>query len=491
MGASAAAFAPTVAWADTRDRLNPRSIAVGDVGPQSGTFWARGRREGRLVVQISTNDAFRDAREVYGPMAGPGSDFTSRMEIKDLPHNQQVYWRATLERAGSRAEWMVGSFRTAGPDRDIRFAFGGDTGGQGFGIDDSRGGMTIFDGIRQQKPDFLMHLGDLVYSDQPFKPKVSLPNGKTWTNLVTPETGKVSETLDELRGRFRYNHIDDNFRQMLTEVPILHTWDDHEAKNNRWPGMSFRDARYKATNVNPINCRARRAFFEYTPILGDRIYRKVPYGPALDVFLVDARSYRGPNSTNRQEHYGPASEWFGPCQRDWLKRELRKSTATWKVIGCDMPLGIRSGGEKRPSDNATNGDGPPLGREIEIANILADIKANGVQNVVWLTADLHYATATEYHPDRAIFKDFNPFWEFMAGPLNAGTGVLHKLDNTFGPRTDWASLSEDTERHLAPSEGKQYYGIVEINGKSRQLTVRFYDAAGRELRKQIIEPMGT
>ena len=488
LGASAAAFAPTVAWADTGERLNPRSIAIGDVGPNSGTFWARGRRQGTLVVQLASNPEFTGARELRGAVASAATDFTAKLRVTDLPEGQRSYWRATIDHAGDRAEWMVGSFLTAGADRDVRFAWGGDTGGQGFGIDDSRGGMTIFDAIRQQKPDFLMHLGDLVYSDQPFPEKISLPSGGTWRNLVTPETAKVSETLAELQGRFRYNHIDDNFRQMLTEVPILHTWDDHEAKNNRFPGMTFRDSRYQTSSVDVLNCRARRAFFEYTPIVGSKIYRKVPYGPLLDVFLLDTRSYRGPNSQNEQAHYGPASEWLGPCQRDWLKRELRASTATWKIIGCDMPLGIRSGGEKRKSDNATNGDGPPLGRELEIANILRDLKANGVRNTVWLTADLHYATATRYHPDNAKYKDFLPFWEFMAGPLNAGTGVLHKLDDTFGATTEWASIPAGLERHLPPSEGKQYYGVVEIAAKTAVMTVRFYDAAGREIHQQSIEP---
>lgn len=444
-----------------------------------------------MVVQIADNADFRNPRELWGSAASTATDYTAKLRVEDLPANQRVFWRGTLEQAGDRAEWMMGSFLTAGADRDVRFAWGGDTGGQGFGIDDSRGGMTIFDAIRQQKPDFLMHLGDLVYSDQPFPEKIALPNGQTWRNLVTPETAKVSETLDELRGRFRYNHIDDNFRQMLTEVPILHAWDDHEAKNNRYPGMPIKDARYKAYNVDPINLRARRAFFEYTPIMGDRIYRKVPYGPLLDVFLLDTRSYRGPNSKNDQPTYGPAAEWLGPCQRDWLKRELKASTATWKIIGCDMPLAMLSGGGKKNSDNATNAAGPPLGRELEIANILSDIKANGVQNTVWLTADLHFATSTRFHPDNARFKDFLPFWEFMAGPLNAGTGVRHELDDTFGATTEWASIPEGIERHLAPSEGKQYYGIIEIAATGGRMTVRFYDAAGKELHQQIIEPAGT
>ena len=35
----------------------------------------------------------------------------------------------------------------------------------------------------------------------------------------------------------------------------------------------------------------------------------------------------------------------------------------------------------------------------------------------WITADVHYCAAHEYHPTRAKFTDFDPFWEFVAGPL--------------------------------------------------------------------------
>ena len=69
-----------------------------------------------------------------------------------------------------------------------------------------------------------------------------------------------------------------------------------------------------------------------------------------------------------------------------------------------------------------NGDGgPPLGRELEIADLLRFLRKERVRNVVWITGDVHYAAAHHYHPERARFTDFDPFWEFVAGPLHAGT----------------------------------------------------------------------
>jgi alkaline phosphatase D len=78
-------------------------------------------------------------------------------------------------------------------------------------------------------------------------------------------------------------------------------------------------------------------------------------------------------------------------------------------------------------------DGAPLGREFEIADLLSFIKHAGVRNTVWITADMHYTAAHYYDPNRAVFQDFDPFWEFVSDPLHAGTWAPSDLDNTFGP----------------------------------------------------------
>ena len=79
-------------------------------------------------------------------------------------------------------------------------------------------------------------------------------------------------------------------------------------------------------------------------------------------------------------------------------------------------------------------DGPPRGRELEIADLLSFIKHAGVRNTVWMTADVHYTAAHYYDPNKAAFQDFEPFWEFVSGPLHAGSLGPNELDKTFGPQ---------------------------------------------------------
>ena len=46
----------------------------------------------------------------------------------------------------------------------------------------------------------------------------------------------------------------------------------------------------------------------------------------------------------------------------------------------------------------------PLGRELEIAELLSFAKRHGIKNMVWLTADVHYTAAHHYSPDRAAYQ---------------------------------------------------------------------------------------
>ncbi|MDQ3305899.1 MAG: alkaline phosphatase D family protein, partial [Actinomycetota bacterium] len=152
----------------------------------------------------------------------------------------------------------------------------------------------------------------------------------------------MAETLNEFRGNHKYNLLDDNVRRFNAEVPLFAQWDDHETTNNWFPGEILDDPRYSEREVDVLSARANQAFHEFTPIRlapgdDDRIYRSVSYGPSLDLFFLDMRTYRGPNSPNVQTEASEATALLGERQLRWLQVELRCSKATWKVIASDMP----------------------------------------------------------------------------------------------------------------------------------------------------------
>jgi alkaline phosphatase D len=104
---------------------------------------------------------------------------------------------------------VTGRFRTAPSDRrSISFVWSGDTAGQGWGIDESRGGMRTYAAMLKNRPDFFIHSGDTIYADGPIAAEQKMPNGEIWRNIVTEDKSKPAETLAEFRCNYKYNLLD-------------------------------------------------------------------------------------------------------------------------------------------------------------------------------------------------------------------------------------------------------------------------------------------
>jgi alkaline phosphatase D len=477
-------------------------IQIGDACGERAIVWSRADRDARLIVEWDTSDTFANARTVRGPYALATSDYTARVDLTGLPAGEPIFLRVRFQGLNNDrafSEPCSGHFRAAPWKRGrLRFVWGGDTAGQGFGINPDFGGMRIYETMRLREPDFFLHSGDTIYADAPIEAEKMVEDGKLWRNLVTEEKSKVAETLAEFRGAYRYNLRDENVRRFNAEVPQIWQWDDHEVVNN-WSDSKDLTAHgaYTEKGVPLLVARASRAFLEYAPLRpagadeSERVYRHIPHGPLLDMFVIDMRSYRGPNTYNRQPEPGPDTAFLGGTQLAWLQDGLLNSRATWKVIAADMPLGLlvddgkdREG--RRRFEGVANGEGAALGRELEFARLLKFIKDKTIRNVVWLTADVHYTAAHYYDPAKAKFTDFDGFWEFVAGPLNAGSFGPAVADDTFGMQVVFQKYPP--EQNSSPLAGYQFFGQVEI-GEDRAMTVALIDIDGTTVFEKTLSPV--
>jgi len=501
-----------------RRRLTlPSGISTGDVTSNSAVLWSRASGPGRLVASIRRTDV--DGRVLTGrhafervlrsSWAGGTTDFTAKIQAQGLPAGSRFQLTLRFEdENGALGEAAQGSFTTAaGPaaagrgqqggsgGRGQSFVWTGDTAGQGWGINEEIGGMSGYRAMHRTRPDFFIHSGDTIYADGPIAAEVAEPDGQTWKNLVTEEVSKVAETLNEFRGRHRYNMMDANIRAMYADVPVIAQWDDHETHNNWWPGERIEDSRYTVRDIDVLAARGRQAWQEYVPIADARalrrgtsgfeparIYRRIGRGPQLDIFALDMRTYKGENTQGLEPKSTPI---LGEEQLQWLIREVTNSRATWKVISADLPLGVIVPDGAGQESIANRNDGAPLGRELELARVLKAFKDHKVRNVVWLTADVHYCAAHHYSPERAAFKDFDPFWEFVAGPINAGSFGPNALDQTFGPQVVFAKAGYTNQ---SPRSGEgQFFGHVELDDEDI-FSVSLRDAAGTVLWSRKLEP---
>jgi alkaline phosphatase D len=504
MGAAAllgSVAAPRISRAAARPIIT-HGIQSGDAAFDRAILWSRADRPANAVFEWSTTDSFKDVTTLPKVAALPESDFTVKIMATGLPSDQDIFYRVKFQDLSDttvESEPLVGHFRTAPTDlRDVSFTWSGDTVGQGWGIDEDRGGMKAYATMLKHQPDFFIHSGDNIYADGVLQAEVKLPDGSTWKNLVTPEKSKPAETLDEFRGQYKYNFMDKNVLALYAQVPVFTQWDDHEVMNN-WSDSKVIGDPYTEKSIALLAARAAQAYHEYMPIAAlpeepNRVYRRIAYGPLLDVFMLDMRSYRGPNGDNLETTEGGKAAFLGATQLAWLKRELVSSKALWKVIAADMPLSLVVWNDAKNLKGfeavSNHENGAPRGRELEFADLLRFMKAAGVHNIIWLTADVHYTAAHYYDPNKAQFQDFDPFWEFVSGPIHAGTFGPNDLDTTFGPEVKFVKAPDPgaANQNLSPAAGYQFFGHVAIKADTGVMTVTLRDTADTALWSTDLEP---
>ena len=223
-------------------------VQVGIGANSSFIVWARSDRPSQMIVEWSTSPSFAKWSVIQGGTARASSDFTAKTLLTNLPPDQQIFYRVVFEDRelkNSRSAPVFGTFKTPPiKKQDVTLVWSGDTAGQGFGINPDLGGMRLYKVMQSHHPDLFVHSGDLIYADNPIEKEKRLADGTVWRNVTTDAKSKVAESLDEFRGNYRYNLLDDNVRAFNASVAQIMQWDDHETLNNWDPYKVIDDPRY-------------------------------------------------------------------------------------------------------------------------------------------------------------------------------------------------------------------------------------------------------
>jgi alkaline phosphatase D len=78
-----------------------------------------------------------------------------------------------------------------------------------------------------------------------------------------------------------------------------------------------------------------------------------------------------------------------------------------------------------------------------------------------------------------VCQDFNPFWQFTSGPLNAGAFPPDAVDQTFGAQQVF--VKAPAVANAAPNTEYQFFGQVSVAFGSGAMTVRLRDVTGTVL----------
>jgi alkaline phosphatase D len=446
-------------------------IASGDVTNDSAVVWARSNREAQMHVEYDTYSNFSQSNSLNSTsLANQTTDYTTRARLEGLNPDTVYYYRVWFSTPhlyqensdnALHSDPLVGSFRTA-PDpssltiKPISFIFAADLGGQKHCRQAATGGYSIFKNMTQLSPDFFIANGDMIYAAD--KCPIEGPSDN-WKNIPGNFSGIADSSVnwtdteqvrDTYLEHWQYNRADPYLQIFLQSIPMYSQWDDHEVINDfgaLWQYWnSFNKDRKGYTNI--VN-EGRDAFFNYSPIDRnlddkDRIYRSFNWGPNLDVFILDGRSYRSPNIIADTSDNNKTM--LGSEQLHWLKQSLMDSSAVWKVISSDVPISVPTGANASilGRDGWANGNetnySSKTGFERELQQLLAFLDDINIKNIVFVTTDVHFPANILYEIDANGDGDKLIFHELISGPLSAfrfgmpGGVPLPKLDTTFKPK---------------------------------------------------------
>jgi alkaline phosphatase D len=498
-------------------------IASGDVTDQSAIIWSRvNDQPAKMNVEYDTNANFTNPLSKTA-QANSTTDFTAHAKLDRLKPDSQYYYRVwftgsdidnnTNSETSSDLSAIpyiadqieIGTFRTA-PSANmtsnssaISFIWGADLGGQDYCRNADEGGYSIFKSMLSLNADFFIANGDMIYADGACPAQGPIFNNSTnnqtitWTNipgdfksLADPsvEWNNVTEVRSLFLEHWKYNRNDTYFKEFLRNVSMYSQWDDHEIINDfgsKWPYWNlFSIDREGYPNLVK---EGTNAFLYYSPLDSNsnknnnytvndsnkRIYRSFNWGKDLDLFIIDARSYRS------QNHIADAPDsnktLLGDEQLQWLRQELSNSNATWKVISSDVPISIPTGSNASilgrdgwANGNETSNYSYYTGFERELTDLLKLIDEHNIKNVVFITTDVHFPAFIRYNFDLNNDGNMTEIYELVSGPLSAfRLGVPFPiLDDTFDPALLYGEGNIFNFGHVRIEDGR---GEDNDNGK--------------------------
>jgi alkaline phosphatase D len=284
----------------------------------------------------------------------------------------------------------------------------------------------IFDRIAENRPDFMLWLGDNVY--------LRAGDWDSWAGYL-----------------HRYTHARSHpaLSQLMRSTHHYAIWDDHDHGPND-SGSEFAGA--------DMARQAFRLFWpnpEPPPSLAQRtdpgLYGQFAWGDC-DFFLLDDRSFRTSASA-------PEPALLGPAQLERLVTALRASSATFKFVA----LGSQFLNTARVFENYAQ-------HAQERQQLLQRIETDNVSGVVFLTGDRHRSELS-----RATLDNGEAIYDLTVSPL------------TSKPRR--GGMLEENKFLVPNSRVEQCnYALLEVRGpkQAREVLVELRGAKGQLLKTWLI-----
>ena len=433
-GAAAALHLPAFASADILSSTNPfrHGVAAGDPLSDALVIWTRVTVNDNAIPgsgigadltvswEVATNGAFTTVVASGSVVASATSDHTVKIDVGGLSAATTYYYRFRAQGTWSRVGRARTAPATSAANTALRFGLVSCANYEG-GFFSAYRHLAARDDL-----DFVLHVGDYIYEYGPgaYGPGPALGR--------THEPAHEIVSLSDYRRRHGQYKADPDLQELHARNAWVVTLDDHEVTNDTWSAGAENHQPATEGDFFQRRARALQAYREWMPIRvpdpanPDRIYRSLRFGTLADLHLLDLRQYRSQQaSTLLPGGLGsidgiiddPDRTITGSDQMTWLQNGLSGGGATWRLVG--NPLMITPvlfpplpAAVARPVADLTGlypGDGIPYnvdqwdGYQADRRRLLEFIAANGIDNVAFLTGDIHSSWACDLPLDPALY----------------------------------------------------------------------------------------
>ncbi|MBI1901011.1 MAG: alkaline phosphatase D family protein [Planctomycetia bacterium] len=396
--------------APAQESRQATGVKVGEVTPDSAIVWMRatakpGRNEtgdvagpegateplsedaviklkgacpgaaGHVRLAYGTKEDLSDAVSTPWVAVTAKTDFSHSFALRHLKPSTVYYYAAeTAGAEGKKAHKALrGRFETAPPPEkyaDVTFTV---ITGQAYKDIDDAEGFNIYPAMAGLKPKFIVPTGDTVYYDS-----------------EPPKARTVPLARHHWQRMYGFpRHI-----EFHLQVPGYWEKDDHDTlTNDCWPAM-------RAAGALPLTFAEGLGIFREQVPMGEKTYRTFRWGKGLQIWLVEGRDFRSPNTMPD----GPEKTIWGAEQKKWLFDTLRASDADWKVLISPTPIVGPDRGTGK-NDNHSNAAFRAEGDEIR-----AWLQKNVPDNFFVACGDRHWQYHS-VHPEAQV-------QEFSCGPAS-------------------------------------------------------------------------
>lgn len=475
-------------------------VAAGAVREDSAVLWVHTNREESITGQIALSEDFAAIVNQADFSTREDRALNAQWRVDGLAPDTRYFYRFVNGSESSR----VGTLTTAPAGdqaRSFSFVLSGDSDGTRIDGTASYNEFETLAAAADDKPGLFLYIGDTVYADS--------------------GAGEVAETLDAYQAKYQENRGYDALRDLLAVAPVVAMFDDHEIHSD-FAGQRDDSARYVA---------AVRAFSDYFPLAaerpdwdsasgptdGPRFYHSFSWGAAAEFFILDGRSYRSgkaegrcilgdagpdrfptlgrdapseggrelrrlvghPEETNRDclaAIDDPERTLLGADQKSWFKEALRGSTARFKFVVNSVPIQQVF---VQPYDRWE-------GFAAERREILEFIRDEGIENVIFLSTDLHGNLINDVYID--VLEGGDPIArEVVAGPVATGTFRKKIVDFIGEENLDaYVEFAREAGRTRAMQIDIFAYALISVDAERDAVKVTFKNERGEMIYEEAL-----